>query len=97
MHFVNIYRQKTARGGADSAPPRLDRVKVNYTLKYVPNYLLSIKTELKRLMGCGIKSMWQIFDTKMLIYHLNANVEVKSCISVRDIYGNENHRLYSGP
>ena len=29
------------------------------------------------LMGCGIKSMWPIFKTEILIYQSKTNLEVK--------------------
>ena len=39
-------------------------------------YRMSQK-KFRRLEGCGIKSMWPIFKTKVLIYHSKANLDVK--------------------
>ena len=63
------------------------------------------------LAGCGIRSMWLIFQTEMLIYQSTANLGVKTLfreiahrfdteirkILVGSLYGNKHSTFRSGP
>ena len=64
-----------------------------------------------RFVGYGIKSMWLVFKTKILIYQSKANLDEKILFGetthhldpeirkmlVRGMFGNENSTFHSGP
>ena len=92
----------------------IDKTASDCEIKFVsilPHGTVWVKKKFRRLEGYGIKNMWPIFETKMLIYQSKANLDVKILFREitdhldpeirkmleRCLYWNQHSTFHSGP